>query len=235
MHTSVSQFVRNKRAHFLQIVLESASSLHERSTTNEIGLPDKRRSHLLVFSAGHPESLKHNIANQQHFIEQNPHLLKDLAYTLGARREHLAHRAFCVTDGTAPLRISPATRSKSAGQTVLVFTGQGAQWAGMAKQLWEDFDGFRRDIQDMDDILAGLPYPPSWQIQGKIEHVPIVLASTNSNLFSSYRGTTQERRRQPHQPSGILTAAVYSSSDRYRELVPHMGNCAGSCSGPLQR
>lgn len=175
-----------------------------------------------------------NIANHQHFFEQNPHLLKDLAYTLGVRREHLAHRAFCVTDGTAPLNISPATKSKSAGQIVLVFTGQGAQWAGMAKQLWESFDGFRRDIRGMDQVLAGLPYPPSWKIEGKMEDITLLLASTKSHLFSSYRGTPQKRCRQPHQPSGVLAAAVYSSPDRYRELVQLMGNCAGSCSGPLQ-
>ncbi|KAL9583305.1 MAG: hypothetical protein Q9212_002788 [Teloschistes hypoglaucus] len=154
---------------YSQVVLESASSLEQRCTTNGIALPDKRGAlTCLCFQELIRESLKRNVANHQHFVEQNPHLSKDLAHTLGVRREHLANRAFCVTDGTVPLSISLATKTKSASQIVLVFIGQPAQWVGMAKQLWEDFDGFRRDIREIDYVLAGLPYPPSWKIEEEL-------------------------------------------------------------------
>ncbi|KAL8728458.1 MAG: hypothetical protein Q9181_005336 [Wetmoreana brouardii] len=151
-----------------KIVVDAVSSFGPKPAINGAEIPGTARPHLLVFSAVHPESLSRIVANHRHFVEQNPHLLRDLAYTLGARREHLPHRAFCVTDAKAPLEISPITKSKSTPKTVFVFTGQGTQWAGMAKQLWEDFDAFRDGIREMDQILAGLPYPPSWTIEEEL-------------------------------------------------------------------
>lgn len=101
--------------------------------------------------------------------------MADLAHTLGCRREHLLHRAFCVTDGKAPLEITPFAKSKSYQQINFVFTGQGAQWAGMAKELLDDFSHFRDDIKAMDNVLAGLPDPPSWTIEGKSKDSLIVI------------------------------------------------------------
>lgn len=126
------------------------------------------RSHLLVFSANHLDSLKRIIENYQRHVATHSHLLKDMAYTLGARREHLPYRAFCVTNGQTPLEPSLFTKCKSRPQIAFVFTGQGAQWAGMAKELFEDFAGFRDDIRAMDNGLAELPIPPSWTIEGNV-------------------------------------------------------------------
>lgn len=92
--------------------------------------------------------------------------MKDLAYTLGARREHLPHRAFCVTNGNEPLEPSPVTKTRTPPQIIFVFTGQGAQWTGMGKQLMEDFSEFRNDIKEMDKVLGNLPTPPAWTIEG---------------------------------------------------------------------
>lgn len=121
-----------------------------------------------MFSANHVDSLKRRIADYQQHIAANSHLLKDLAHTLGARREHLPHRAFCITDGKEPLETSLFTKCKSSPQITFAFTGQGAQWTGMAKQLLEDFAEFRDDIRAMDNVLAELPIPPSWTIEGKV-------------------------------------------------------------------
>ncbi|KAL8697588.1 MAG: hypothetical protein Q9201_007049 [Fulgogasparrea decipioides] len=150
------------------VVVDAVSSFVRRPAINGADSTGTARPHLLVFSAGHLESLSRIIENHRHFVKQNPYLLRDLAYTLGARREHLPHRAFCVTDAKAPLEISPITKSKSTPQIVFVFTGQGAQWAGMAKQLWEIFDVFRDAIREMDEILAVLRYPPSWTIEEEL-------------------------------------------------------------------
>lgn len=124
-----------------------------------------------MFSANHPESLKRSISSYQNHIASHPHLLEDLAHTLGTRREHLPYRAFCVTNGEEPFETSLPTKSKLSPQVVFVFTGQGAQWVGMAKQLLENFPGFQDDIRAMDNALAELEVPPSWTIEGKVHLV----------------------------------------------------------------
>jgi malonyl CoA-acyl carrier protein transacylase len=49
---------------------------------------------------------------------------------------------------------------------VLVFSGQGAQWPGMAKELIENDKPFRDDLVKMDQVLKGLEFPPSWNLTG---------------------------------------------------------------------
>lgn len=71
-----------------------------------------------------------------------------MAYTLGARREHLSHRAFAVTDGKGAFETSLVVKPRLASQLTFVFTGQDAQWACMAEQLMIDCSEFlerRRD------------------------------------------------------------------------------------------
>jgi len=80
----------------------------------------------------------------------------------------LAHRAFSVYREGEPLEVSPATKFGPAPELVFVFTGQGAQWAEMGKQLIEEYPSFDEDIRAMDRILAGLPYPPPWTIKSKL-------------------------------------------------------------------
>ncbi|KAF7176880.1 hypothetical protein CNMCM7691_004164 [Aspergillus felis] len=63
----------------------------------------KQTKTVLVFSAGHPESLKQIVRNHQDYILEHPNRLQHVAYTLAERREHLKYRAFCVTDGKTPL------------------------------------------------------------------------------------------------------------------------------------
>ncbi|KAL8836758.1 MAG: hypothetical protein Q9170_002787 [Blastenia crenularia] len=150
------------------VVIDSTSSLVVRPKVTARTKSRSNRPHLLVFSAGHPESVSRSVAGYQEYLESHPHLVGDLAHTLGARREHLTHRSFCVTDGKEPLEIASVMKTKSCPKIVFVFTGQGAQWAGMAKHLWEDFDRFRNDIKEMDGVLAGLPSPPSWTIEGEL-------------------------------------------------------------------
>lgn len=131
------------------------------------------RPYLLVFSANHPSSLTQSISNYQRVLASHVHSLKDVAYTLGARREHLPHRAFAVTDGKGAFETSSVVKTRSPSQVTFVFTGQGAQWAGMAKQLMVDFPEFLDDIKMMDRVLAGLPTPPMWKIEGNHPQLPI--------------------------------------------------------------
>lgn len=120
---------------------------------------------LLVFSANHPDSLHRVIGNVENYYSQHRPLLNDLAYTVNVRRQHLLHRAFSVTDGSLPWEVSPATTCEVPQRPVFVFTGQGAQWPQMGKELMEDFPTFLQDIRSMDETLGKLDPPPPWTIE----------------------------------------------------------------------
>jgi acyl transferase domain-containing protein len=116
---------------------------------------------LLVFSAHTETSLKPMLDNYEAFIGSESFQLTDLAYTLGARRHHRKFRSFCVTDG---LSFQPAAtvRRPENSRLLFIFTGQGAQWSGMGRELIRDFPSFRNDI------LSECPFPPLWRMEGKI-------------------------------------------------------------------
>lgn len=102
------------------------------------------------------------------YVTLHPNRLDDLAYTLGVRREHLSHRGFITTDGiAAETEITKRSIASRAPNLTYVFTGQGAQWAGMGRGLMKCFKGFCDDIRSMDVVLQNLKRPPSWSLEGK--------------------------------------------------------------------
>lgn len=151
------------------VIMESmAAYCGQGSKTQELTnlLGDKSR--LLSVSAMSQESLEQRIQGIIGYATNYPALLPDLAYTLGERREHMKHRAFAVVHPRKPIDTSSfqTSQAKSA-DLVFVFTGQGAQWPGMGKDLMETFESFRTDIQNMDNALQELESPPNWSLQGK--------------------------------------------------------------------
>lgn len=96
----------------------------------------------------------------------------DLAHTLGTRRSALTQRGFALLgqksmkedlDPSHFLKTGMGSFSKL--PIAFVFTGQGAQWPQMGKELIEEFPSFRRSIQDLDAVLQALPEEPSWTLQ----------------------------------------------------------------------
>ncbi|KAJ0161949.1 Lovastatin diketide synthase LovF, partial [Colletotrichum tanaceti] len=127
---------------------------------------------LLVLSARNPDSVHALSKNIGEYLSRCPGSLHDVAYSLASRREAHTHRAFCVTDGDVndvPLKMSPVTITKPGSrpppELVWIFTGQGAQWAQMGKELVEQEPLFRRRIDSLDEVLAGLSESPSWTLK----------------------------------------------------------------------
>ena len=55
---------------------------------------------------------------------------------------------------------------------VFVFTGQGAHWAGMAKELLNDYESFAADIRSLGKYLECLSKGPSWRLEGIADFSP---------------------------------------------------------------
>ncbi|KAI1760054.1 hypothetical protein GGR53DRAFT_106147 [Hypoxylon sp. FL1150] len=130
-----------------------------------------RRPELLVLSANTQHSLKQQLERYQEYASQHPSILYDIAYTLALRRELLPHRGFIIKSGEKTLEHSGIVRApgkSSNRKVIMIFTGQGSQWAEMGKDLFITNAEFREDIYLMDNILRKLADPPNWSIEAEI-------------------------------------------------------------------
>ncbi|KAL4735276.1 hypothetical protein BDV11DRAFT_173962 [Aspergillus similis] len=150
-------------------ILDSVSSFCGDSFRPASGNLEDDSVHLLVVSARSAECLKQRVRAVADYANNDLSKLRDLAYTLGERREHLSHRAFTVAKPNELLdEANFQTGRDKAPEVTFVFTGQGAQWAGMGKDLLNAFPAARKDIQRLDDALANLSDGPSWSIKEEL-------------------------------------------------------------------
>ncbi|KAI1178918.1 PKSKA1 [Nemania sp. FL0916] len=128
---------------------------------------------LLMFSANDQQSLKRYIGTLSAHL-MNPSVsvnVSDLAYTLSERRSRHYYRAFAITQASKSENIDLQDASLIFGKKApssprigFVFTGQGAQWPQMGRDLVDAFPEAGDFIRSLDDVLQGLPDPPSWRL-----------------------------------------------------------------------
>jgi acyl transferase domain-containing protein len=91
-------------------------------------------------------------------------LMERLSYTLNCRRSILPWKSFCVASSIDELcssfeeRISKPIRSSVAPKLAFVFTGQGAQWYAMGRELLSH-EIFKKSLQEADAYLKSLDCP----------------------------------------------------------------------------
>ena len=130
---------------------------------------DPRTHHLVAISAKNGVSLQGNLRSLLTFLRQDSSIsLSKLSYTTTARRIHHQHRVALTCSNTEELcaQIEVAlrdqtgmTRPKGSPKVVFTFTGQGAQYPGMGKQLFENFSLFRTEIRRLNQIGQSLGFP----------------------------------------------------------------------------
>ncbi|QKX62342.1 uncharacterized protein TRUGW13939_09501 [Talaromyces rugulosus] len=145
----------------------------EDEENNEDTDPEARepvRPYLLVLSANDAVALKANVSvlcnHMANLGVDAP--LADLAYTLSERRSQLWHRAILTTDTTNNLDDRAFSLGKKLAHTpkvCLVFTGQGAQWPQMGKELLAKFPQTRDILTELDAVLQAQPDPPTWSLE----------------------------------------------------------------------
>jgi len=129
-----------------------------------------RRAHVLPLSARGPEALRRLIEASRENLADGPEAvdIAELCSTAALRRTHAPHRRAVVGTSAEELlaglartleTTAPAAADAS-GAMAFVFSGQGTQWAGMARDLLASEPAFRRVVEECDRMVraeAGWP------------------------------------------------------------------------------
>ncbi|KAI6827416.1 polyketide synthase [Hortaea werneckii] len=144
----------------VHVVLDSAASMGFRPRSLAPS-KDDRPGRLLLFSGGHRASVEQSSSQHQDYVTKYPNRLSDVAYTLAKR---------------PPVKCPGLTRS------TFVFTGQGAQWLHMGKELLHESPVFAKSIGRMDSVIHSLKHAPQWTLEGIINDPENPSALTNAEI-----------------------------------------------------
>ncbi|KAJ4350432.1 uncharacterized protein N0V89_009053 [Didymosphaeria variabile] len=134
----------------------------ESETTN--GSVEPEMLQIAIMSASEKSALNRmlNLYNEQIKNEKTslPSFIQNLAYTLNVRRTWLPYRSFLVLSNTRAIdnvaqKASSPLRAAHDPNCAFIFTGQGAQWSGMARELLQ-FPAFRQNIVESNTYLRDL-------------------------------------------------------------------------------
>ena len=165
--------------------LGGAKSSSERFTADERLKSSTEGSFgkILAFSAADEEGTSRQAASlQNHFasrteMSQKSQHFDDVAYTLGSKRSLLPWRSFAVLrsldDGADNLSqsLSKANRPSKPPSLGFLFTGQGAQWPGMGRELLK-YTAFRESMDTADRFMQELG--SNWSLNGKCPVFPVI-------------------------------------------------------------
>ncbi|KAF9872901.1 hypothetical protein CkaCkLH20_09764 [Colletotrichum karsti] len=131
---------------------------------------------LLVWSAADEKAVKRTTEQYKSFYENNisndPARLDRLAYTLSNRRSRMLWRtsAIVTTDSSDAASFIASKPVRSSGEVGLafVFTGQGAQYAGMGWELVQQYPLFAETLKRVNKIYGTLGC--DWELLDELRH-----------------------------------------------------------------
>ncbi|KAB8278611.1 hypothetical protein BDV30DRAFT_233574 [Aspergillus minisclerotigenes] len=177
---------------------------------------------ILVFSAQDEKGIKRlTTAYNQHF-EVTQHLVDEtyllrLAYTLNERRSALLWRSFTVCESPEDLvkGIKPSlpVRALVAPRLALCFTGQGAQWAAMGREL-QRLKIYAQSIAESSAVLRTLGC--SWSLEEELS-----------------RDEKQSRVDEPELSQTLCTAVQIALVDLVESIDVHPTVVVGHSSGEI--
>lgn len=139
----------------VHVILEQAPP--DMDIDAESGYTSKRHSQLLMLSARSLSALETASTNLAIYLKQHPELdLADVAYTLQVGRKAFEHRRVLVCSDLPmtiqaleqrdPRRVLTARSVRDTRPIAWLFPGQGSQYVGMARELYEQEQIFRQQV-----------------------------------------------------------------------------------------
>ncbi|HSG44978.1 MAG TPA: amino acid adenylation domain-containing protein, partial [Anaerolineales bacterium] len=146
------------------IVLSDAPSLVPESEQDI-----ERPRHLLTLSAKTESALYELAQLTSDHIENTEHALADISFTANTGRSHLEHRLAIQASSKEELKdqlanITSTITTHAKPKVAFLFTGQGSQYAGMGKQLYEAQPVFRDALDTCAKILNDILDRPLLEI-----------------------------------------------------------------------
>ena len=119
------------------------------------------------------EDLKNYVSDK--IQTDSPYLLDDLAHTLNSHRTAFNCRIAVIAASLGELLENLSEQTLEPLKAIpnpkigLVFTGQGAQWFGMGRELIDAYDNFKTTMVTVDGYLHELG--ASWSILGNLQDI----------------------------------------------------------------
>jgi acyl transferase domain-containing protein/acyl carrier protein len=165
LRAGVSSFgIGGTNAH---VVLEEAPVIKNSDRHNSDHGDQNHGDQLLLLSAKTETALTAIAQNLVTHLQQNRDInLADVAYTISLGRHHFEHRRMLIcrnvdeaiatlTDPSSPANSSHIKSDRQAS-VVFMFSGQGSQYVGMARELYEDVPVFREHLDRCCELLNPL-------------------------------------------------------------------------------
>ncbi|MGL5793516.1 MAG: acyltransferase domain-containing protein, partial [Waterburya sp.] len=146
--------------------------LEQAPVVETVQIKKERPLQLLTLSARNETALVELAEKYSDFLNSNPTVsLAELCFTANAGRTHFEHRLVAIADSSTELQTSlqaftakentarittSCISTGSRPQIAFLFTGQGSQYIGMGKELYETEPTFRQALDRCADILT--PY-----------------------------------------------------------------------------
>lgn len=121
-------------------------------------------SRLLLLSAQDDQALAGRLSGLKSVIAESRHDLADVAFTLATARREFSHRAVIVLpqdvepraalDALSAAQLDRGVAPAEPADLVMMFPGQGSQFIGMGRQLYELHPRFRELVDRCDELAA---------------------------------------------------------------------------------
>ena len=177
-HGEIEAFTRSKlhksRSREIKATLDVTNGLVDsRLSNSSSSRPQSRVIALSARDGSSTQTMANNLRNylQTIKVEDEELFLDDLAYTLGQRRSVFPWVAAQPVQSISGLikaidteRFTPA-RSTERPKIGFVFTGQGAQWWAMGRELIDTYPIFTQCLQECDEYLKD--FGATWSMMGR--------------------------------------------------------------------
>ncbi|KJX94294.1 polyketide synthase like protein [Zymoseptoria brevis] len=148
----------------VHLVIDSAASFGLPRLVRRPADPPSGKA-LLLLSGNSAASIMKMAEKYQEYLTKYPSRRNAVCHTLAARRERLQLTSYSIANGVSLSTPSTPVARTSAYGVAFIFTGQGAQWLGMGRELIYEQPVFAQSIRQMDAVLQKLPYAPEWTLE----------------------------------------------------------------------